>query len=76
MSEEPENLMLVYLRRIDQRTERLEEDMRDIKRRVTAVEEGIAVLNHGYAGVQLRMDRLEDRIGRIERRLELRDTRV
>ena len=64
MAEEPENLMLVMLRRLDQRMERMEFDLHDIKLRMTGVEEGIA-------GVNRRLDRLETRVDRIEQRLNL-----
>jgi archaellum component FlaC len=54
------------LRKIDQRTERMAEDLHDLKVRVTSVEEGMA-------GVNRRLDRLEIRVERIEKRLELSD---
>ena len=66
MADEPENIVLVMLRKIDQRTERMAEDLQDLKVRVTAVEEGLA-------GVNRRLDRLEIRVERIEKRLELSD---
>ena len=64
MVDEPESLVLVYLRRIDSKVDRLSEDMSDIKIRLTSVEEGLV-------GVQRRIDRLETRVDRIERRLDL-----
>ncbi|MFD2183065.1 hypothetical protein [Rhodoplanes azumiensis] len=66
MADGPDNLMLVLLRRIDERTERMAHDLHDLKVRVTAVEEGLA-------GVHRRMDRFEQRLERVERRLELSD---
>ena len=66
MAGEPDNLMLVMLRRIDETTQRTRDDILDLKVRVTAVEEGLA-------GVNRRLDRLEARVDRIERRLELSD---
>jgi archaellum component FlaC len=66
MADEPDNIVLVILRKIDQRTERMAEDLHDLKVRVTAVEEGLA-------GVNRRLDRLETRVERIEKRLELSD---
>ena len=67
MAEEPDNLMLVFLRRIDEKLDRLIDDVQDLKVRVTAVEEGLV-------GVNRRLDRLEVRVERIERRLDLVDT--
>jgi len=66
MAKEPENVVLVLLRKIDERTERMADDLQDLKSRVTSVEEGLA-------GVNRRLDRLDSRVDRIERRLELTD---
>lgn len=66
MADQPDNIMLAILRKIDQRTERMAEDLQDLKVRVTSVEEGLA-------GVNRRLDRLETRVERIEKRLELSD---
>ena len=66
MAKEPENVVLVLLRKIDDRTERMAEDLQDLKTCVTSVEEGLA-------GVNRRLDRLDSRVERIERRLELTD---
>ena len=62
---EPNNVALVYLRRIDEKVDRVIEDVRDIKFRVTNLEEG-------QAGI-LRLDRVNARLDRIERRLDLVD---
>ncbi|MBX9844059.1 MAG: hypothetical protein K2Z80_19855 [Xanthobacteraceae bacterium] len=66
MAGEPDNVVLVLLRKIDERTARMADDLQDLKVRVTSVEEGLA-------GVNRRLDRLEGRIERVERRLELTD---
>lgn len=66
MADEPENVVLVLLRRIDERTERMADDLQDLKVRVTSVEEGLA-------GVNRRLDRLEGRMERVDRRHELTD---
>jgi archaellum component FlaC len=66
MATEPDNVVLALLRRIDERTARMADDLSDLKARVTSVEEGLA-------GVNRRLDRLEMRVERIERRLELSD---
>ena len=78
MSDQAENLILVYLRRIDERTARTEEDIRDIKRRLTSWELSVGRLTsdiggfrEDYAGLQVRMDRFDNRLERIERRLDL-----
>ena len=64
MTREPESLILGYLRRLDAGVQLLREDVGDLKRRLTGVEEGLA-------GVNRRLDRLDGRVERIERRLDL-----
>lgn len=64
MAEEPDNIVLVMLRRIDQKMDRVIDDLHDVKVRLTAVEEGLS-------GVQRQIDRLEVRVERVEKRLEL-----
>jgi len=64
MATEPENLLLQYMRRFDEKLDRVVDEMIDVKVRLTAVEEGLAGLNR-------RLDRLELRVERIERRLDL-----
>jgi archaellum component FlaC len=63
--EQPDN-HLVYLRRIDEKVDRLSADMHDVKVRLSGIEENLA-------GVHRRIDRLELRVERIERRLDLAD---
>ena len=62
MAQEVDNVVLVMLRKID----RMSSDLQDLKTRVTSIEEGLA-------GVNRRLDRLDNRVERIERRLELTD---
>jgi archaellum component FlaC len=66
MADEPDNVVLVLLRRMDAKMDRVIDDLHDVKVRLTAVEQGLNV-------VQRRIDRLEDRVERIERRLDLVD---
>ena len=61
---EPDNVVLAYPRRIDEKVDRVIDDVRDIKVRVTNLEQG-------QAGIQRRLDRVEARLDRIERRLDL-----
>jgi hypothetical protein len=55
---------LTLLRRIDERTERMAEELHDLKVRMSSVEANLAAVNR-------RMDRFEMPLERIERRLEL-----
>ena len=64
MAEEPDNLVLQLLRRMDTKLDRVLDDVSDLKVRMTHVEEGLA-------GVNRRLDRLEARVDRIEQRLDL-----
>lgn len=64
MSDEPDSIVLRYLRRIDEKLDVLIADVRDLKIRTTNTEEALA-------GVNRRLDRLDDRITRIEKRLDL-----
>jgi DNA repair ATPase RecN len=67
MADEPESLILRHVRRMDEKLDRLVDDVHDAKVRLTAIEEGIA-------GVNRRVDRVETRLDGIEKRLELVDT--
>ena len=67
MAEEPDNIVLHYLRRFDERQERMATDLHDIKGRLTNVEENQTIVHR-------RLDRIEDRLDRIEKRLELIDS--
>jgi tetrahydromethanopterin S-methyltransferase subunit G len=71
MAEEFENLTLALLRRIDGKIDRLVEDVTDIKRRLTSLELQVAQLHGDFAGQSALIDRIETRLDRIERRLEL-----
>jgi predicted nuclease with TOPRIM domain len=71
MADEPENLVLHYLRRIDERVERIAADMQDLKVRVTSLEGQTAHLQTLIAAQSGPIDRIETRLERIERRLEL-----
>jgi predicted nuclease with TOPRIM domain len=67
MSDEPDNRLLVYLRRIDTKVDGLREDMREVGQR-------IGLLEGQYASLSPRVDRIEDRLERIERRLDIAET--
>jgi hypothetical protein len=50
MADEPDHVVLVFLRRIDERTQRIADDLQDLKVRTTAVEEGLAGVNRRTTG--------------------------
>jgi hypothetical protein len=66
MADGPESVLLEYMRRFDRKLNDLIDDVRELKIRMTGVEEGLA-------GVNRRLDRMEGRFERVERRLELTD---
>ena len=68
MTDEPDNIVLVMLRRMDSKLDRIIEDVQNLKVRMTSVEEGLV-------GVNRRVDRIEERLDRIERRLDLTEVR-
>ncbi|WP_271300558.1 hypothetical protein [Sphingomonas sp. CV7422] len=72
MTEDVENLILERLRRIDDRLSNIEGDMHDVKLRMTVVEEHIGNLVLSVSGLNARMDRFDERLTRVERRMELR----
>ena len=65
MADEPDSLVLRYLREIDRKLDLVREDVREMKERVSAIE-------HTLVRHQTAMDRLADRVERLERRTELR----
>jgi predicted nucleic acid-binding Zn-ribbon protein len=77
----PDNLVLRYLRRIDDKVDRLGERMDDFAVRLSAVEVGLngvrrdlVSLYEADARLQVSFDRQGARLDRIERRLNLNET--
>ncbi len=74
MSDEPENLLLVYMRRLDAKMDTLSTDMRDVKHRLTALEIQVANASSTetshYASLATRLDRVGTG-WRVERRLDI-----
>ncbi len=71
MTEETESMVLELLRRMRSSMERMELEMQDIKSRMTGIVISASQMAGQLASQSLRLDRLEERIGRIERRLDL-----
>ena len=78
MSENVENLILEHLRGMRASQERVEHELREIKNRITSVEAGVAGIrrdaahdNDKIVQQQIDLDQLNERIERIEKRLEL-----
>jgi hypothetical protein len=71
VSDAPDNLILVYLRRIDEKVDRVASSVADLGRRVTSLETKVALLHGDFAAQSERIDRIDLRLERIERRLEI-----
>jgi predicted nucleic acid-binding Zn-ribbon protein len=71
MTEETENLVLELLRKTRASQERMEQDVADLKVRMSTVENMLGQQQIQLAALNGRMDRLDERLGRIERRLDL-----
>jgi len=71
VSDATDNIVLVYLRRMDGKLDRLVENVADLGRRVTSLETKVALLHGDFAAQSERIDRIELRLERIERRLDI-----
>ena len=78
MTDNVESIILEHLRHIRGRVDRNAEDMLDMKLRMSSLEQAmvhvkreLAFCDETDARQQISLDRLADRIERIERRLEL-----
>jgi hypothetical protein len=71
MTEERDNMVLEMLRRIRASQERTELDLADVKSRVSAMEQMQGQVLVLLGTMSQRMDRFDERLGRIERRLDL-----
>ena len=71
MSDEPENLILVYLRRIDEKIDRISDDIGDLRQRVTSLDEQAARIRGDMVAMSSRIDGIRQRLDRIERRFDL-----
>lgn len=73
VSDERADLMLNMLRAIRGKLDEHDQKFEEIIIRLGRVEREIANLHGDFAGLSVRMDNLDRRVGRIERRLDLVD---
>ena len=78
MTEQTENLMLEHLKRFQAGQDRIERELKEIKTRLSGLEIGQAsIVQHignlasSIAGQQVAIDRMSERLDRVEHRLEL-----
>jgi predicted nucleic acid-binding Zn-ribbon protein len=62
------------LKRIQQQLDRMENDIHDLKVRMTNVDMHMGTMMSSIGGLNQRMDRMDDRVARIEPRLDIADT--
>jgi predicted nucleic acid-binding Zn-ribbon protein len=74
VSDEPESIVLRYLRRIDMKQDQLATKMDEVIMRLGSLERDVAGLKVDFAGLQVSMDNFDRRVTRIETRLELLGT--
>jgi hypothetical protein len=73
MTDETTNLVLEHLRHIRFRVDALADDMRQVILRLGAQDRHLAGLQISDVGQNAEIDRIKERLQRIERRLELAD---
>jgi hypothetical protein len=66
MADEPDNIVLVYLRRLDEKLDRMAGYIGEMKTSLTNIE---ALMGQ----IELRLDRRENRFDRIDKHLDLSD---
>ena len=74
MADEPNNIVLEYLRHIRRAVDRIELDLTDVKSRVSSLEQVQGQILALMGTMNQRMDRFDERLGRVERRFDLVDT--
>ncbi len=77
MTDESEILNFVgeQFRRLNARFDNLEADVQKVKMRVMALDEHMTGIFIALSGVNTRLDRMDDRLKGVERRLDLTDVR-
>jgi hypothetical protein len=71
MAEEANSVVLEHLRHIRASQERAELDISELKSRVSSLEQVTGQVLNLLRTMNQRMDRFDERLGRIERRLDL-----
>jgi chromosome segregation ATPase len=73
MTEETTSLVLEHLRKIREIQESMQQDIHDVKLRMSSTERHLGEIQMQVGGPNSRMDRIDERLSRIERRLDLVD---
>jgi hypothetical protein len=56
VSDEPDSVVLRYLRRIDEKLDRVIDDVRDLKVRATSIEAGLVGVHRRLDGIEKRLE--------------------
>lgn len=75
MSDEPDNIVLRYLRRIDERLDPVDTSLQNLIARIGSVEGQVSGLSKDFVRLAVPFDQMDDRMKRMERRLDLTDVR-
>jgi predicted nucleic acid-binding Zn-ribbon protein len=75
MTEETESVFLEILKRIQSEMSDMRDDISELKTRATALDEHMGGLIIQVSGNNNRLDRMDERLKRIERRLEIADAK-
>ena len=70
---EPDNIVLRYLRKLDERTQRIEDSQKDIAADLRIVKGHMASFMQSETRQDGTMAAMQERLERIERRLEISD---
>jgi hypothetical protein len=71
MVDEAVNIVLRYLRRIDERLDRIDNGFQNLVVRIGSLEEQVAGLRKDFVRLEVRVDQMDEHMKRIERRLDL-----
>jgi chromosome segregation ATPase len=71
MADEPENLTLRALRQVDTKLDTILDRIHDLTARMSSVEDQLVGLRTDFVRLEHRVDRFDERLARIERRLDL-----
>ena len=76
MADNIENLVLEHLRHMRGKIDNIEADISDIKLRMSSAERHLGEIQMQMAGLNSRMDRFDERMMRVERRLEIHEPAI
>ena len=75
MADNVEHILLEQFRRLNERLDKKDADDLEKSMRLSSIDDHLAGLMMSVTGMNNRLDRMEERVGRIERRLDLTESR-